>query len=107
MLARLLVRILQKISDTDMINNLAVLAPRENKNLMIEQGFDPRTATVETYVEICERAETKEDGHKEIETHKNARFASDDDESDTLYKKKNRRSIIYPASTLGGIPTTK
>jgi hypothetical protein len=81
----------QKISDTDMIDNLAVLAPREHKNLMIEQGFDPRTATIETYVEICERAETKEDTHKETKTRKNARFASDDDESDSSYKKKKKQ----------------
>jgi AAA+ superfamily predicted ATPase len=75
----------QKISDIDMINNLAILAPREHKNLMIEQGFDPRTATIETYVEICERAETKEDAHKETKMRKNARLASDHDNSDSSY----------------------
>jgi hypothetical protein len=62
----------QKISDTNMIDNLTVLAPREHKNLMIEQGFNPRTATIETYVEICERAETKEDAHKETKGRKHA-----------------------------------
>jgi hypothetical protein len=81
----------QKISDPNMIDNLAVLAPREHKNLMIEQGFDPRTTTIETYVEICKRAETKEDAHKETKTRKNARFASDDDESDGSYKKKKKQ----------------
>jgi hypothetical protein len=58
---------------------------------MIEQGFDPRTATIKTYVEICERAEIKEDAHKETKTRKNARFASDDDESDSSYKKKKKQ----------------
>jgi hypothetical protein len=73
-----------------MINNLAVLAPREHKNLMIEQGSDRRTATIETYVEICERAETKEDAHKETKGSKKARFESDD-ESDSSYKKKKNK----------------
>jgi hypothetical protein len=81
----------QMISDTDMINNLAVLAPRDHKNLMIEQGFDPRTATIETYVEICERVETKEDAHKETKGRKHARFESDD-ESDSSYKKKKKQN---------------
>jgi hypothetical protein len=80
----------QKISDTNMIDKRAVLAPRKHKNLMIEQGFDPRTATIETYVEICERAETKGDVHKETKTRKNAPFTSDDDESDGSYKKKKK-----------------
>jgi hypothetical protein len=50
----------QKILDTDIIDNLAVLAPRKHKNLMIEQGLGPISAMIETYVEICERAETEE-----------------------------------------------
>jgi hypothetical protein len=57
---------------------------------MIKQGFDPRTATIETYVEICERAaETKKDAHKETKGRKHARFESDD-ESDSSYRKKKK-----------------
>jgi hypothetical protein len=82
----------QMISNTDMIDNLAVLAPREHKNLMIEQGFDPRTATIETYVEICERAErlkkTRTRKLKGVHTHD-----SNPTMSQTLLTRKRKRKI--------------
>jgi hypothetical protein len=40
----------QKIPEMDMIDNLAILVPQAHKNIMIEQGFDPRTVTIEEYM---------------------------------------------------------
>ena len=50
----------QKIPAADMMDILASKAPKAHKELMTDHGFDPQTATQEQFVEICERAETKE-----------------------------------------------
>ena len=50
----------QKIPDSNM-DILASNAPKSHKELMItDQGLDPQTATIDHFMEICERAETKE-----------------------------------------------
>jgi hypothetical protein len=68
---------LQKVSDTDMMDILASKAPKGHKELMTDHGFDPQTATTAEFVEICERAETKE----ALQTRKQS-HDSDDDSSD-------------------------
>jgi hypothetical protein len=53
----------QKILDPDIMDILVSNAPQSHWELMTDQGFDAQTATTdqfEQFVEICERAETKE-----------------------------------------------
>ena len=58
---------------------------------MTDHGFDPQTATTEEFVEICERAETKE-LLQQARTPKNKRFESNDDSSDDEPRKKKKSS---------------
>jgi hypothetical protein len=44
-----------------MMDILASNAPKSHKELTTDQGFNPQTATTDQFVEICKRAETKED----------------------------------------------
>jgi len=67
----------QKVPDTDIMDILTSKAPKAHKELMTDHGFDPQTATIEEFVEISERAETKE----ALGIHKNRNFESDDDDS--------------------------
>ena len=55
---------------------------------MTDQGFDPQTATIDQFVEICERAESK----AALRT-KNDRNRSDDDssEDERPNKKANKK----------------
>ena len=50
----------QKIPDNDIRDILASKAPQSHKDLMTEHGYDPRTGTMDDFLEYCERAETKE-----------------------------------------------
>ena len=50
----------QMIPQADVMDILASKAPKSHKDLMTTHGFDPQTATTEEFVEICERAETKD-----------------------------------------------
>jgi hypothetical protein len=50
----------QKLSDYDLRDIMSHKAPSSHKRLMIEQGFNPETATTAELVEICERAETQD-----------------------------------------------
>jgi hypothetical protein len=67
----------QKIPDTDIMDIMASKAPKNFKELMTDHGFDPQTATTATFVEICERAETKE----AIQKRRPSKYDSDDDSS--------------------------
>jgi hypothetical protein len=49
----------QELLDKDIMDVLATKAPKEHKALMIEQGFNLETSTIEEFVEISERAEAK------------------------------------------------
>jgi hypothetical protein len=80
----------QKIPALDMMELLASKAPKSHKELMTDHGFDPQTATTAEFVEICERAETKESLRSKSKQH--ARFESDDDSShDERHKKKKAK----------------
>jgi len=50
----------QKVPDTDIMDILTSKAPKAHKELMTDHGFDPQTESIDRFVEICERAETKE-----------------------------------------------
>ena len=51
----------QMIDESELVNSLSNKAPRYHKAMLIAQGFNPETATLETFVEHCERAETTDD----------------------------------------------
>jgi hypothetical protein len=67
---------------------LATKAPKEHKNLMIEQGFNPETSTVEQFVEISERAETKKTIYEERKRYFNSKDMSSSDEDSPSKKRK-------------------
>jgi hypothetical protein len=69
---------LQKVSDTDMMDILASKAPKGHKELMTHHGFDRQTATTVEFVEICERAKTKE----ALQTRKHSHDSDDDSSND-------------------------
>jgi hypothetical protein len=50
----------QKILDPDIMDILVSNAPKSHRELITDQGFDAQTATTDQFLEICERAETKE-----------------------------------------------
>jgi hypothetical protein len=84
----------QKLPDHDIMDIMASKAPKNFKELMTDHGFDPQTATTEEFVEICERAETKE----AIQKNRSSRFSSDDDSSvdeRRPTKKKKRTKSNY------------
>ena len=66
----------QKVPATELLDILASKAPKSHKELMTDHGFDPQSATIERFVEICERAETKEALKNKGKTQ---HFESDDD----------------------------
>jgi hypothetical protein len=49
----------QKILEPDLIDILVSKAPKSHRELMVDQGFNPQTATTDEFVEICERVESK------------------------------------------------
>jgi hypothetical protein len=85
---------LQKVSDTDMMDILASKAPKGHKQLMTDHGFDPQTATTAEFVEICERAETKE----ALQTRKQSHDADDDSSDDEVQGPKKPRKKANTSS---------
>jgi hypothetical protein len=85
---------LQKISDTDMMDILASKAPKGHKELMTDHGFDPQTATTTEFVEICERAETKE----ALQTRKQSHDSDDDSSDDEVQRPKKPRKKAKTSS---------
>jgi hypothetical protein len=78
----------QKLSTKDIMEVLATKAPKEHKNLMIEQGFNPETSTIEEFVEISERAETKKTIHEERKRCFDSKDMSSSDEDSPPSKKR-------------------
>jgi hypothetical protein len=79
----------QKLVTSDSIDILASKAPKSHEELVTDHGFDPQTAASEEFVEIWERAETKE----ALSSGKSNRDESDDDSSEEEHpKKKNKKS---------------
>ena len=46
----------QVLDESELVDSLANKAPRTHKAMLINQGFNPDTATLETFVEHCKRA---------------------------------------------------
>jgi hypothetical protein len=85
---------LQKVSDTDMMDILASKAPKGHKELMTDHGFDPQTATTAEFVEICERAETKE----ALQTCKQSHDSDHDSSDDEVQRPKKPRKKANTSS---------
>ena len=64
-----------------MVDSLANKAPRSHKAMLINQGFNPETSTLETFFEHCERAETTDDIA-------GAKFAASNEDSEPRRKKR-------------------
>jgi len=77
----------QKLEQKELLDILASKAPQPHKAIMIEHGFDPQTATIQEFVEISERAETKE----ALENKRKTKYY-DDSTSDESRDKKPSRS---------------
>ena len=45
----------QMLDESELVDSLAKKAPRYHKAMLIAQGFNPETATLETFFEHCER----------------------------------------------------
>jgi hypothetical protein len=50
----------QKLPDKDILDIMASKAPQSHKDLLTEHGFIAQTSTIDKFVELCERIETKE-----------------------------------------------
>jgi hypothetical protein len=86
---------LQKVSDTDMMDVLASKAPKGHEELMTDHGFDPQTATTAEFVDICERAETKE---ALVQTRKQSHDSDDDSSDDEVQRPKKPRKKAKTSS---------
>jgi hypothetical protein len=87
----------QKIPETELLDILASKAKRSHKELLTDHGFDPHTEDIDKFVEICERAETKEALSKKSD--RSRRFESDDDSDQSVgYKKKPKKRPHRPAT---------
>jgi hypothetical protein len=86
----------QKIPEPELLDILASKAPQNHKAIIIEQGFDPQTATIQEFVEISECAETKEAlGNLHTKSTREDYYDSDDSERGRQNKKpkKTRREL--------------
>ena len=75
----------QKLDESELVDSLANKTPRIHKAMLISQGFNPETGDLETFVEHCEHAETKDN----IAV---AKFDASNKNSDTKRKKKRLKS---------------
>ena len=71
------------LDENELVDSLANKAPISHKAMLINQGFNPETATLETFVEHCERAETTDDIA-------GAKFAASDKDSEPRNKKRTK-----------------
>ena len=71
----------QQLDESELVGSISNKAPRSHKAMLISQGFNTETGDLETFVEHCERAETKDNIA-------GAKFAASDEDSDTNRKKK-------------------
>ena len=75
----------QVLEESELVNFLANKAPKSHKAMLINQGFNPETSSLATFVEHCERAETTDDIA-------GAKIAASDKESDPRRKKRKTKS---------------
>ena len=77
----------QVLEESELFDSLATKAPRSHKAMLINQGFNPETATLETFFEHCERAETTDAIASE-------KFAASDEDSEPSRKIAPRLRMI-------------
>ena len=82
----------QKISNNDLLDVLAAQAPKKHKEMLTDHGFDPTTETVDKFIELCERAEIKEEISSGASSRHKTRFESDDSDDSTPAYKRNKSS---------------
>ena len=71
----------QVLEESELVEFLANKAPKSHKAMLISQGFNPETSSLENFVEHCKRAETTDDIA-------GAKFAASDKESEP--RRENR-----------------
>ena len=71
------------LDESELVESLTNKAPRSHKAMLIAQGFNPETATLETFVKHCKRAETTNDIA-------GAKFAASDEDSELRKKKRTK-----------------
>ena len=73
----------QVLEESELVDFLANKAPNSHKAMLINQGFNPETSTLETFVKHCERTETNDDIS-------GAKFAASDEESEPRSKNRTK-----------------
>ena len=73
----------QVMEESELVDFLANKAPKYHKAMLINQGFNPETSTLETFVKHCKRAETTNDIA-------GAKFAASDEDSEPRSKKRSK-----------------
>ena len=87
----------QVLEEFEFIDFLANKAPKSHKAMLINQGFNPETSTLETFVEHCERAETTDDIA-------GAKFAASDEESEPRGKSAPISRVIVVRKVSSVLP---
>ena len=71
----------KQLDEPELVDSLANKASRSHKAMLIEQGFNPETGDLETFMEHCKQSEI-------TDNISGAKFAASDEDSDTKKKKK-------------------
>ena len=94
----------QKVSDSDLMDTLASKAPKSQKELMTDHGFDPQIAATGEFVKICECAETKE---ALLNKHSSKHICSDCDSSKDEHSKRKRNKKTKTSGSCRGKAKSK
>jgi hypothetical protein len=89
----------QKLPASDIMHIMVSRAPQAHKDIMREQGFDPETATTNTFVELCERAENKESEQEMLYDYKYNESDYDDSGEDSRPRKPRKKPKQRQAKT--------
>ena len=73
----------QVLEEPELVDFLASKAPKSHKAMLINQGFNPETSTLETFVEHCECAET-------TDNIAGAKFSASDEDSKPRREKRTK-----------------
>ena len=73
----------QMLDESELVDSLANKAPRTHKEMLISQGFNTETATLGTFFEHYQRAETTDDIA-------GVKFAASDEDSEPRKKKRTK-----------------
>jgi hypothetical protein len=82
----------QKLSERELIINIASKAPKPHKKMLIQQGYNPENGSMADLIDYCERAETTENvEHGAKSSNRKAQPESSSSESDTGYIEQRSR----------------